>query len=311
MDGGQNSAGVPVRFKAADGFELGGGFWRAEIAGHPAETVIINSATSVRCRYYARFASYLCRHGFNVLTYDYRGIGASGLSALKGFDADWADWGEKDFEAALQFALLEAAGADVHVVAHSIGGFALGLASSNVRLKRVVTVGAQYAHWRDYAAHKRLEMIAKWHVVMPLLSHIFGYFPAKRLRWMEDTPKGVALDWARMGPRFEDSLRKGRRGLGRTPANELVNRCRAMKADLLAINMTDDEFATPAAAERLLRYFEGCHRYQLRISPDDIGEPIGHFAFFHDRFQACLWPLVLGWLQHRKVPEPFQPIAFL
>ena len=310
MDGGRNNSGMPVRFEATDGFPLGGFFWRAEIAGHPAETIVINAATSVRCRYYARFAGYLCRNGFNVLTYDYRGIGESRPDVLRGLDADWADWGEKDFEAALQYAEAEAAGADIHVVAHSIGGFAVGLAPSNVKIRRVVTVGAQFAHWRDYATHKRLQMIGKWHVVMPLLSHVFGYFPAKRLGWMEDTPKGVALDWAGMGPRFELSLRKGRRGTGRTPASQLMDRFRSIRAELLAISMTDDEYATPQAVERLLRYFENCQRYQLQVAADDLGEAVGHFAFFHDRFQASLWPLALGWLQHGKVPEPFQPIAF-
>jgi predicted alpha/beta hydrolase len=53
--------------------------------------VIINSATSVRCRYYSRFASFLFGEGFDVITYDYRGIGESRPVSLRGFDAGWID----------------------------------------------------------------------------------------------------------------------------------------------------------------------------------------------------------------------------
>ena len=66
--------------------------------------MIINAATSVRCRYYSRFADYLFAQGFDVLTYDYRGIGESRPASLRGFKASWSDWGRLDFEAMLQLA---------------------------------------------------------------------------------------------------------------------------------------------------------------------------------------------------------------
>jgi hypothetical protein len=31
---------------------------------------------------------------------------------------------------------------------------------------------------------------------MPLLTRVFGYFPGKRLGWLEDTPAGVVHDWS-------------------------------------------------------------------------------------------------------------------
>jgi predicted alpha/beta hydrolase len=66
--------------------------------------VIINAATSVRCRYYSRFADYLFAQGCDVLTYDYRGIGESRPASLRGFQASWSDWGRLDFEAMLAHA---------------------------------------------------------------------------------------------------------------------------------------------------------------------------------------------------------------
>ena len=46
--------------------------------------VIINPATSVHSRYYSHFANYLYANGFDVVTYDYRGIGNSRPNTMRG-----------------------------------------------------------------------------------------------------------------------------------------------------------------------------------------------------------------------------------
>ncbi len=59
---------------------LAGHLWRAS-NGDPIGAVIVNPATGVLARYYHRYARFLAGHGFDVLTYDYRGIGLSRPSA--------------------------------------------------------------------------------------------------------------------------------------------------------------------------------------------------------------------------------------
>ncbi|MBN3855811.1 alpha/beta fold hydrolase [Paraburkholderia sp. Ac-20340] len=293
---------TPVRLHAADGFTPGGFVWRhgtrSLADGSPRPLAIVNAATSVRCRYYFRFAACLHRHGWDVLVYDYRGIGASRPARLADLDATWLDWGERDFEAALRYACEAFAGQPVDVVAHSIGGLVTGLAPSGGSIRRVVTVGAQYAYWRDYAPRSRLPMLLKWHAVMPLLTWMCGYFPAKRLGWMEDTPRGVALSWSRSRARFEETH-------ARAPGarSALVKRLAAFPAPVLAISLSDDPFGTTPAIERLLAYFTRAPRTHLRIAPAQIGvDEIGHFAFFHSRFEETLWPLVVQWLRAEKLP---------
>jgi predicted alpha/beta hydrolase len=264
--------------------------------------VIINPATSVRCRYYFRFAGFLFEHGIDVVAYDYRGIGESRPASLRGFDASWIDWGRLDFDAVLRHVERAFAGQPIHVVAHSIGGFVLGLAPSNHLVRRVFTMGAQYAYWRDYSAGSRLRMLAKWHVAMPLLTLACGYFPGKRLGWLEDTPKGVVRDWAVSRARFEDTWR-GRSAARLPDKNTLVRQFAAITAPKLAVSVTDDDFGTVAAVERLLRYFSNSPRTHLRVSPLSIGEPaIGHFGFFNSRFEGSLWPLALEWLRSGRLP---------
>ncbi|MDI9738710.1 alpha/beta hydrolase, partial [Stutzerimonas stutzeri] len=61
---------------------------------------------------------------------------------------------------------------------------------------RYLNVAGQYAYWRDYAAERRLQMYAKWHLLMPAMTRLVGYFPGRRLGWLEDLPAGVALEWS-------------------------------------------------------------------------------------------------------------------
>lgn len=300
-----------IALEADDGFPIKGFLWRAAMPhedrgateragpGQTRSVVIVNAATSVRCRYYFRFATYLATHGFDVIVYDYRGIGESRPARLRGFPATWLDWGRLDFEAVLRFAQHAFAGRPIDVVAHSIGGFVVGLAPSNAAIRRVFTVGAQYAYWRDYAPRARLGMLLKWHVAMPVLAVLFGYVPAGRLGWMEDTPRGVALSWSRSRARFEDTYRRAPLSLADDERNGLVRQFAQLAAPVLAVSVTDDPFGTTPAIERLLDYFTGSEtRTHVRIAPAYARtSTIGHFAFFHRRFEGTLWPMALHWLE--------------
>lgn len=300
MNGRDASTPDPQRVVAPDGQVLRAHAWRHAPGGDaPRPVVIINPATSVRCDYYGRFAAFLHAQGFDVLTYDYRGIGGSRPASLRGFEAGWLDWGRLDFEAMLQHAAAHFAGQPVQVVAHSVGGVLVGLAPSNSTIDRVFTMGAQYAHWRDYAPVQRASLLWKWHVVMPTLTALFGYFPGKRLGWLEDTPRGVVRDWTARHPRFEDSFNgAGSHRLDRSEREALVVQFAALKAPLLALSVSDDEFGTIAATERLLRYFSGSATTHLHVEPRDLAlAGIGHFAFFHSRFEATLWQIPLQWLR--------------
>jgi predicted alpha/beta hydrolase len=283
--------------------------WRHPDPPHGTRpVVIVNPATAIRCSYYARFAAFLHQQGFDVITYDYRGIGDSRPPTLRGFSASWLDWGRLDFEAVLRFAITSFPGQPVQVVAHSVGGFLVGLAPSNAVITRVFTVGAQFAHWRDYADRKRLVMLMKWHVAMPLLTRLCGYFPGRRLGWMEDTPSGVVRDWTHRSPRFEETWQRGPQALTAGERAALVAQFGAMRAPMLALGMTDDEFGTVSAIQRLLAYFTGSQVTHLQLPPEMIGQrEVGHFAFFHSRFEATLWQIALDWLKQGTLRVELAP----
>lgn len=290
-------APVSITLCAEDGYSLAAHHWQP--IGSPRALVVINPATAVKAIYYHRFSRFLTEHGFAVLTYDYRGIGDSRCGSLRRqWDTSKFDWGRYDCDAALAWGKANYPAQPVHVVAHSIGGLLVGLAGNNDCVVRCLTVGAQYAYWPDYDKQSRWSMWLRWHLLMPLLTLILGYFPARRLGWHEDLPAAAAYEWAFRPAKLEKSYRRHRKN-GADPLTHF----NTMKAEILAIGLSDDPFGTPAALNRLLDYFRSCHRVHVTISPQSIGvEKVGHFAFFHERFRPTLWRDALQWLVSGKLP---------
>jgi len=281
--------GEPVTLTCRDGVVLHGHFWPAKtqaIAG-----VIINPATGVLARYYHYYADFLAREGFDVLTYDYRGIGLSRPKTLRGCRYRWREWGEQDFDAALRHMDEIRPAQPLYVVGHSIGGYLPGLSPLSNRIDRMLTMGAQYAYWRDYAHGHRARLFWKWHMVMPALTALYGYFPGKKLGWLEDLPAGVANEWSFRGPRMEMTHPAGER-------DEVLRRFAAVAAPILAVAVSDDDIGTPAAIRRTLGYYRNAERTEVLLTPAVYGlESIGHFSLFHSRHKAGFWQDTLRWLK--------------
>lgn len=296
-----------IELSADDGQALAGHIWRhAQDATRPRPVVIINAATSVRCQYYARFAQYLFNAGADVVIYDYRGIGLSRNGSIKTTQSGWIDWGQRDFEAILQYATTAFPSQPIHVVGHSVGGVLIGLAPSNHRISRVFTMGAQHAYWPDYLARERLGMWLKWHCFMPAVTRVMGYFPGKRLGWLEDTPAGVVRDWVVKRANFLDTYRQpgGSCRLSGAECDVLAARFAALTAPTLALSVSDDPYGTTPAIERLLKLYAAAPRWHLRITPKTLNiSDIGHFAFFHSRFETQLWPIARQWLLDEQLPD--------
>jgi predicted alpha/beta hydrolase len=289
-----------VELVAADGRQLAAHYWPAATGKGVARAVaVINPATAVKAAYYHRFAAFLAAHGYAALTYDYRGIGASRRGSLRSEKGTAKlDWGRHDCDAALAWAARCHPRLPLHVVAHSIGGLLVGLAPHNRHVARCLTVGAQYAYWRDYVADRRLSMWLRWHLLMPLVTALWGYFPARRLGWHEDLPAAAAYEWAFRSARLEHAYRRQQRG-GADPLAAFSG----LRGDILALTFSDDPFATPAALDRLLDYCASARRVRVQLDPADLGvSGVGHFAFFHERFRDSLWQIALRWLESGVIP---------
>lgn len=289
------STSSAVVFQCADGRELRGTVFEVPAGVSRLGTVVIGCATAVKANYYHRYAAFLAANGFTAITFDYRGIGDSRGGSLRGQDIRWFEWGSLDIDAVLAWAMAQSDGLPVNFVGHSFGGFGVGLAEHAAGLSRILTVGAQHAYWRDLVLRHKAGHWGRAALMLPLVAAM-GYFPAKRLRLMEDLPAGVARDWARSRKDFTTAatgaLRSGLR------AHQ-----RALTAPILALAPDDDPYATIPAMERAVAYTPNSASRVIHLRPADYGETsLGHFALFHSRYQDNFWVQTLGWLREGTWP---------
>jgi predicted alpha/beta hydrolase len=240
----------------------------------------VNGATAVPQSYYQRFAEYLAASSYRVLTYDYRGIGASRPASLKGFRANMTDWALSDARAALGEAKRDHEELPLVHVGHSFGGQLLGLLEEARDVKGAVLVGAQLGYYGHWPAPERWRYALTWHALVPALTKTFGYLPG-RAGIGEDLPRGVAEEWARWCS-HPDYL------LSEHPA--AAARFARFDRPTLFYSFTDDAFAPEGAVEALIARLSRASISHRRLDPRELGETsVGHFGFFRQRFQESLW----------------------
>ena len=76
-------------FSAIDGYVLVG--IRYSSSEPIKANIIVASATGVPQQFYRRFAEYTVALGYQVLTFDYRGVGLSAPKQIKGFGMSYLD----------------------------------------------------------------------------------------------------------------------------------------------------------------------------------------------------------------------------
>ena len=282
----------PITLTADDGVSLSGCWSTPRQRSAPAMAVVVACGAGIPARFYSRLARYLAERGAAVLTFDYRGIGASREGSLRRLASGMDDWAVRDLGAALAAARSAYPDAPLGAVAHSVGTMLLGAATGSSTITRCVFLGAHTGYWRDYHVRWRLPLFVVWHALMPAVTHAVGYFPGRRLRLGEDLPRGVALDWAR---RRKPALIRTRRDEGRF--GPYVERYAAFHAATLAISISDDAFAPPPAAERLLAMYPALHARREIVTPRDVGaKRLGHFGFLRRPAGEYFWRRAGDWL---------------
>jgi len=291
----QDVLALDLVLRAQDTFPLAARLWAAPGSSTAQYAALINSGAGISSRYYDRFAAFLARNGIPTLVYDYRGVGRSRPHSLRGFHASVEEWGSKDCAAALEWLRVRYPGAKRMVIGHSIGGFVTGFVTNGALIDRMLLIGAHTGYWRDYSARARPLMFLLWHVLMPCVATIVGFFPGKRLHLLEDLPRGVALEWAaRLRPEFWWNLRRDDGSPDTVRIENLLARFATVRAPALAIRFTDDPFATEEATARILGLYPNISAVRLVFDASDgDGRAIGHFGFFDSRFRSTLWQKVL------------------
>ncbi|MBP7062798.1 alpha/beta fold hydrolase [Ferrovibrio sp.] len=283
-----------ITLTAADGQLLAASHYAPAAMAPPLGLALqINSATAVPRRFYDAFARHAAGRGFAVLSYDYRGIGQSNSGRAAQYTM--LDWAERDAAAAGAWLQQNHPGCRLCVIGHSFGGQILGLTPQAADYAAALLVASQSGHWRHWpAGWPRLRMFLLWHLLIPLLTRLYGRMPGA-LFGGEPLPPGVALQWARWG-RSRHYISDAA-GAPLRPYNPLL------KAPLLSLSFSDDPIAPKAAVDALLGYYPAARIERRHIAPADWGLPkLGHFGLFHRAMPVQHWDALLDWLASAALP---------
>ena len=275
---------------ALDGFSLSANQFAPDLIDIEKPLVIISSATAVPQSFYEKFARFIAAQGYQCLTYDFRGIGGSRPSSLKGFEARMRDWGELDLAGVLEWASTTYPGRPIYTIGHSGGGFAAGLAHNNQLISRQLNVATLSGHWRFMKDFEKYKIAFFMYSLLPAITHSWGYFPGWVMGNAEDLPRGVMLEWARWC-RSDDFLFDD-------PTLSSKENFKNFSAPLRAIQIEDDVWGTRQAVGHITDRFINADGVHIKsIAPQEIDAAhIGHMGFFRERFRDNLWRDASNWL---------------
>jgi len=255
------------------------------------KSIIISSATGVLQHYYFKFANHFSKLGCTVYTFDYYGIGrsSSSLAKLKQNSINVKAWGENDQTSAINYAISQNPDHKVIVIAHSIGGQILAFNKSMSQIDTIITVASQSGYWKHWKGYERFRMLIFWYAIIPVLTPLFGYFPAKKIRLFENLPKQMAYQWQRWG-KHKDYL------LSEYDFEDL--QFKNYNKHLLSLSFPKDEYASKQSVDWLAKQFKYANIDRRHIIPKDLGiENIGHFGFFRSKFKNSLWKMIHHWIE--------------
>lgn len=278
--------GESTHLPARDGYALAATIYRSHAPR--LGRIVLAGATGVPQGFYRRFATFAAEAGFDVWTFDYRGIGRSRQGSLAGFSASFLDWGQRDLAGIID--AIPDEDLPLYLVAHSFGGHALGMLPNHDRLRAawISGVGAGWLGWNPPGERVRLWFL--WNLFFPPLVQLRGYMPMSLLGMGEDLPRDVYRQW-RHWCSFRHYF------LDDPAVPELREACATVKLPILGSAALDDRWAGPASRDAfLVKAFPHATLELDDVDPARAGGEISHMGYFRASAEP-LWREALAWLQ--------------
>ena len=269
-------------FSASDGYPLIGTLYTPE-HGIKAN-IVLASATGVPQAFYRRFAEYATQFGYQVLTFDYRGVAQSAPKQLKGFKMSYLDWGTLDLAAAIDFLAQDPI--PLFMVGHSYGGQALGLAPNHAKVTAMYCFGTG-AGWHGYMPFKeKMKVQVIWNIIFPPMVAVTGYLPWSKLNMGADLPIGVYQQWRKWCKNptyfFADPEQ-----------HALIAQYAQVKTPIYAVSALDDDWALPNSRHAFMQHYRQAPMQFINISASDYGlKEIGHMGYFRKGAEK-IWDEIL------------------
>jgi len=252
--------------------------------------LLINSATGVKQQVYFSFAQYFSEQGFTVITYDYRGIGLSKPSEMKGFKASMRTWGSVDYKTLTQYIKAKFPEYRKYCLGHSVGALILGMNEDSVIFDEFIFVGTQNAFVGNLKGKTKIEAYLGFGIAQPVTTGLLGYFPAHWFGLGESLPKNCAFDWRTLI-------------LNKKSTNRLLEKIddhsKKLTQKTFVIRAEDDIWLTEKGVLSLLNdtYPNLKPTYRLVKTSESDKKEIGHINFFRS-YNQKLWSIILNELKN-------------
>jgi len=276
-----------IKIKTSDNYLLSARIFEPLKAN--GKLLLINSATGVKQQIYFSFSNYMAENGFTVITYDYRGIGESKPEKMSGFKASMRIWGTHDFKAVTDFIKEHYPDAHKFVLGHSVGALILGMNEDSKVFEKFIFIATQKAYVGNLDYKTKIAAYLGFGIAQPILTNIFGYFPAHRFGLGESLPKGSAYDWRTLI-------------LNKKSTNKLLEKVHDFSKELhqqtFVIQIEDDHWVTSKGVSSLLKETYPNLKPRIRnvkVSESESGK-IGHINYFRS-YNKKLWKIILDELQ--------------
>lgn len=256
-------------------------------------TIVISSATGVLQKYYSKFAQYAASKGFTVYTFDYGGIGLSlpEPKALKTYEGNLRSWGSRDQAAVIAFAKKENEEHTLTLIGHSIGGQLLGFNGNHSFIDKVVLVASQSGYWKLFNGIHCIKMWLFWYVLIPLLTPLYGYFPAKKLGLFENLPKQMVYEWAAWGRKKDYMLHD---------TDRTDHYFEALKIPILALSFYADSFAPQKMVDWMAAAYKNAQVSRIHYNQTHEERQAKHFGFFKSAYKEVFWDTTLEWIRNNS-----------
>lgn len=270
---------------ASDGYRLSSLYGTP--VGSYTGTIIISSATGIKKEYYIPFARFLIQNGYNVLLFDYRGIGGSAPKDIRLLKNPMHEWGTKDMQAALHFLVQEKKLTNIIWFGHSAGAHLVGFLKNWQHISKVVSISSALGYWGYLPFPKKILIWALWKFMGPAMLYLYGYGKMKMIGWGENLPPNMLMQW---------------RGwcLSKSYFKKTIQEVEGMDCffnftiPITSLCISDDFIANEKTVSLMLNFFPNARHTVCKLQVKKYtSEKVGHVGILRKKFENSLWPLLV------------------
>ena len=274
-----------LEISCKDGYSLSGRFYPKQNSSKNNHPILICPATGITQHFYQAFAEWLATQGYDVLSFDFRGIGRSLHGPVSKSEASIVNWGQLDIPAAIDTLLCKTQAEQVILLGHSAGGQLLGIVPNYQKVAKVIAVSGSTGHVKGLKGKTKLLAPVMFNVIFPLARITKGYGPTQAIGMGENLPKDVAKQWAQ----FCSKPGYVMNAMGKTVFEDYHAE---IDCPITVLWSSDEEIATKANVKDFLRLYPNADTHMIELKPKSYDhKAIGHMLMFKKSHQN-LWPVL-------------------